>query len=215
MIVPEGIDTPFLQRFRESILGHVRRGFSFFIITGGGATARGYQEAARAVRGDLDRDDLDWIGIHATRLNAHLLRALFKEEAQERIVKNPTRSLHARAPIVIGAGWRPGWSTDYCAVMAAKKLGAKRLVNLSDIDYVYTKDPDEFPDAERLERVNWATFRSLIPDHWDPGLSAPFDPIAAREAEALKLEVAVMDGRDLDTFEHYLAGQPFRGTIIN
>jgi uridylate kinase len=214
LIVPEGIDTSFLQSFRECILDHVRRGFSFFIIAGGGRTSRAYQDAAHAVRGDLDRDDLDWIGIHSTRLNAHLLRALFKEEAQERIVKNPTRALHGRAPLIIGAGWRPGWSTDYIAVMAAKKLGTTKLVNLSDIDHVYTKDPEEFPDAEKLEQVDWKTFRSIIPDHWDPGLSTPFDPIAAKEAEALSLEVAVMNGRDLNSFENYLAGKPFIGTVI-
>ena len=215
LIVPEAIDTSFLQNFRTCILDHVRRGFSFFIITGGGATARGYQVAASEVRGDLDRDDLDWIGIHSTRLNAHLMRALFKEEAQERIVKNPTRSLHGRSPIIIGAGWRPGWSTDYIAVMAAKQLGAKKLVNLSNIDYVYTKNPKEFPDAEKLENVDWATFRTLIPDRWDPGLSSPFDPVAAKEAQTLKLEVAVMNGNNLSAFENYLAGQPFIGTTIS
>lgn len=214
LIVPDSLDVSFLKEFRACILDHLDRGFSFFIITGGGATARRYQEAGRAAQGDLDREDIDWLGIHAARLNAHLIRALFKEEAQERIVKNPTRSLRGTASIIIGAGWRPGWSTDYCAVMAAKKLDAKRLVNLSDIDYVYTKNPKEFPEAEKLERVDWTTFRTLIPDRWDPGLSSPFDPVAAREAEALELEVAVMNGRNLSEFGKYLAGAPFTGTII-
>src|SRR5690606_24495401 len=122
----------------------------------------------------------DWLGIHSTRLNAHLLRTLFIEEAQARIVKNPTHRIKARDAIVIGAGWKPGWSTDYCAVMAAKTLGAKKLVNLSNIDYVCDQDPREFPDAKRIERIDWDAFRKLIPDEWDPGLSAPFDPVAAR-----------------------------------
>lgn len=213
--MPDALDQSFLNRFRTCILDHLDRGFSFFIITGGGATARRYQEAGRAVRGDLDREDIDWLGIHATRLNAHLMRALFKDEAQERIVKNPTRSLRPRAPIIIGAGWRPGWSTDYCAVMAAARLGARRVVNLSDIDHVYTKDPKTFPEAEPLEKVSWATFRSLIPDHWDPGLSSPFDPVAAKEAERLGLEVAVINGRKLDEFGKYLSGEAFTGTVIS
>jgi uridylate kinase len=215
LIVPDGIDTGFLHNFRSVILDQVGRGVSFFIITGGGMTARSYQKAAQEVRGDLDRDDLDWIGIHSTRLNAHLMRALFKEEAQERIIKNPTRSIRGNSPIIIGAGWRPGWSTDYIAVMAAKQLGAKKLINLSNIDYVYTKDPREFPDAEKLEQVDWARFRTLIPDHWDPGLSSPFDPVAAKEAESLKLEVAVMNGRNTAEFENYLTGRPFKGTVIS
>ncbi len=48
-----------------------------------------------------------------------------------------------------------------------------------------------------------------------PGLSSPFDPIAAKEAERLRLEVAVMNGANLAEFEKYISGQPFIGTIIS
>jgi uridylate kinase len=214
--VPDEIDTTFLTNFRELLLKKIdQQSLSFFIITGGGKTARRYQDAANEVRGDLSREDLDWLGIHSTRLNAHLFRTLFSEQAQARIVKDPTRKFADGSSIVIGAGWKPGWSTDYCAVLAAKQLGAKKLVNLSNIDYVYTKDPRKFPDAVKIEKSNWADFRKLIPDHWDPGLSSPFDPIAAKEAEKLGLEVAVINGKKLDEFDNYLSGKPFAGTIIS
>ncbi len=216
LIVPDEIDTTFLTNFRELLLKKIdQQSLSFFIITGGGKTARRYQDAANEVRGDLSREDLDWLGIHSTRLNAHLFRTLFSEQAQARIVKDPTRKFADGSSIVIGAGWKPGWSTDYCAVLAAKQLGAKKLVNLSNIDYVYTKDPRKFPDAVKIEKSNWADFRKLIPDHWDPGLSSPFDPIAAKEAEKLGLEVAVINGKKLDEFDNYLSGKPFAGTIIS
>jgi uridylate kinase len=213
LIVPDGIDSEFLQSFRSFILDKVRRGFSFFIITGGGHTARAYQEAGRAARGDLHPEDIDWLGIHATRLNAHLMRAIFLDDAQTRIVKNPTRSIIPKKPIIIGAGWKPGWSTDYCAVMAAKRLGAKRVVNLSNID-AYTADPKTYPDAQKIEQTNWHDFRKLIPEHWDPGLSSPFDPVAAREAEHAGMEVAIINGAHLDELGKYLVGEPFVGTII-
>lgn len=214
LIVPGEIDLQFLQSFRSFILDKVRRGFSFFIITGGGQTARTYQEAGRHARGDLHPEDLDWLGIHATRMNAHLLRAVFLDDAQTRIVKNPTRAIIPKKPIIIGAGWKPGWSTDYCAVMAAKRLGAKKLINLSNIDHVYSADPKKDPAAQKIDTITWDAFRKLIPDKWDPGLSSPFDPIAAKEAQALGLEVAVMDGKNLTAFDDYLAGKPFEGTII-
>lgn len=215
LIVPGEIDTTFLHSFRDLILAEVAGGKSFFIITGGGKTARRYQEAAHEVRGDLNREDLDWIGIHSTRLNAHLLRTLFAEHAQARIVKNPTRRIRAHAPIVIGAGWKPGWSTDYCAVLAAKHLGAKKLVNLSNIDHVYSADPRKDPNAKKLEKLGWEDFRKIIPDHWDPGLSSPFDPVAAKEAESLGLEVVIMNGQNLNQFSNYLDGKPFVGTTIS
>lgn len=217
LLVPQGIDTDFLARFRSLILSKTQSGSSFYIVTGGGRLSRDYQEAAKAIRGtdELEREDVDWLGIHSTRLNAHLLRTVFIEEAQARIIKNPTHRFRGREAIVIGAGWKPGWSTDYCAVMAAKMLGAKKLVNLSNIDYVYTADPRKNPDAEKIEKISWADFRKLIPEEWDPGLSSPFDPVAAREAEALKLEVAIMSGANLEEFGNYLDGKPFMGTVVS
>ena len=71
------------------------------------------------------------------------------------------------------------------------------------------------PKAQKIEKISWADFRQLIPAEWDPGLSAPFDPIAAKEAERLGLEVAIMNGAYLDRFSAYLAGKPFVGTIIS
>lgn len=214
LIVPDGIDSAFLSALRASIFAHVKRGFSFYIVAGGGMTARSYQKAAEAVRGGLHPEDMDWLGIHATRLNAHLLKAVFKEEAQDRIVKNPTRSIRGIAPVIIGAGWRPGCSTDYDAVLAAKQLGAKRLVNLSNIDCVYTADPRHDPDARPIERITWDDFRAIIPDHWDPGLSSPFDPVASKLAQELGMEVAIMNGAKLEEFDRYLSGEPFKGTVI-
>jgi len=215
LIVPDGIDTAFLQAFRASVLRHLSRGLSFYIVAGGGMTARRYQKAVEETRGDLHPEDVDWLGIHSTRLNAHLLRALFKDEAQERIIKNPTRGIRGNDGVIIGAGWRPGWSTDYCAVMAAKQLGASRIVNLSNIDYVYTADPRKDPSATPIERISWADFRAIIPDHWDPGLSSPFDPVASKLAQEQKMEVAIINGAKIEEFDAYLEGQPFKGTVIS
>ena len=99
--------------------------------------------------------------------------------------------------------------------MAAKKLGAKKLVNLSNIDYVYTADPKKDPAATKIEKIDWQDFRELIPKEWDPGLSSPFDPVAAKEAQSLHLEVAILNGGNLDEFEKYLDGAAFAGTTIS
>ena len=214
LIVPDGIDTDFLTHFKALILEKVQRGFSFAIITGGGKIARHYQDAANKVT-PLSRQDLDWIGIHATRLNAQLLRNIFVGYAHPQIIKNPTIDIDADESVIIAAGWQPGCSTDYDAVLMAKNLGARRLVNLSNIDYVYTEDPHRNPNAVKIEKTSWAKFRNLIPKEWDPGLSSPFDPIAAKEAESLGLEVAVINGAKLEEFSNYLENKPFIGTVIS
>jgi uridylate kinase len=214
LIVPDPIDVNFLNQFKKIVLEKVQNGFTFSIIAGGGKTARRYQEAANAVT-PLSHQDTDWIGIHATRLNAQLLRNIFSGYAHPQIIKNPNKDIDADKPVIIAAGYKPGSSTDYDAVLMAKNLGATRLVNLSNIDYVYTADPKKNPDAKKIEKISWAEFRKIIPDHWDPGLSSPFDPVAAKEAEALGLEVAIINGTKLQEFSNYLEGKPFIGTVIS
>lgn len=123
--------------------------------------------------------------------------------------------IDADEPLIIAADWQPGCSTDYDAVLIVKNLGAKRLVNLSNTDYVYDSDPKKNPDAKKIEKISWTDFRNLIPAEWNPGLSSPFDPIAAKEAEAIGLEVAIINGAHLEEFSNYLDNKPFVGTIIS
>src|SRR3989338_6735138 len=85
IIVPDKIDTGFIENFKKLILKHLRLGKRFFIVTGGGQTARIYQQGAKQV-GRLTADDLDWLGIHASRLNGHLLRTIFKKEAHRHVL---------------------------------------------------------------------------------------------------------------------------------
>ncbi len=214
LIVPEEIDVEFLKKFRELVLKHVKQGKKFIIITGGGKTARRYQKAASEVR-PLDEEDLDWLGIHSTRLNAHLVRTIFRDVAHPVVVKNLTKKEAFKESVLVAAGWKPGCSTDYDAVLLAKNYNAKKLVNLTNIEYVYDKDPKKFPDAKKIEKISWADFRKIVGDEWDPGLNMPFDPVASKEAQKLGLEVAIMKGGDLKNFEDYIEGKSFKGTTIS
>lgn len=215
LIVPDVIDTTFLKRFKTFILEHIALGKRFVIITGGGKTARRYQDAARKVS-TLTSEDLDWLGLHATRLNGHLLRTIFRDVAHPVIITNPDEVLDIpkSAKLIVAAGYRPGASTDLRAVQIAVHLGATRLINLSNIDYAYDKDPNKHKDAHPIKHIDWSSFRTLLPDHWDPGLSSPFDPIAAREAEKCGIEVAIINGTKLTQVEKYIEGKKFLGTQV-
>ncbi len=216
LIVPDQIDTAFLTTLKALIVddaAHASR--RFIIITGGGRTARRYQEAAAAVT-KLTTDDLDWLGIHATRLNGHLVRTIFRNIAHPVMVTNPDEVLDVPSDtrLVVASGYRPGASTDLRAIQIAHRVGARKVINLSNIDYVYTADPRINPDAEKIETISWAEFRKIIPEKWDPGLSSPFDPVAAREAEQLGIEVAIINGAALCELGKYLNDEAFIGTKI-
>ncbi|NTW30874.1 MAG: UMP kinase [Candidatus Moranbacteria bacterium] len=216
MVVPGGIDREFLKSFKEFIEDEVGKGRRFIIVTGGGRTARSYIESAGEVTSVSD-EDRDWLGIHSTRLNAHLLRTVLRDYAYPRINTNP-HDLEdfyvATNPVLIAAGWRPGFSTDYCAALLGKYLDVDRIVNLSNIDYVYDQDPREFPDAKKFEKMTWSEFRALVGNEWSPGMNSPFDPIASKLAEEEGMEVAILAGANLGNVSRYLAGEPFMGTVI-
>ncbi len=214
LIVPaEGIDWRFLKEFRVFILEKIKQGNKFFLIAGGGRTARNYVAAAEQVV-KIERDDLDWLGIHATRLNAHLLRTVFRDQAHPEIIKNPLVKMRSSKKIIVASGWKPGWSTDYVAVIIAREYGAKTILNLSNIDYVYDKDPNKHKNAKMIEKINWPEFRKLVGNKWSPSLNAPFDPIASKKAQSLKLEVAILNGKNMGNLENYMAGKDFKGTVI-
>jgi len=213
LIVPDHIDVDFLTSFRALILSYIKKGKRFVLICGGGKTARMYQQAASQV-GNLRKDEIDWIGIHSTRLNAQLMHAIFLSWVHPYVISNPTKPFRFTKQILIAAGWEPGCSTDYDAVLLAKAVGAKKLANLSNIDCVYNKDPRVCGDACALPELSWKEYRKLIPKKWDPGLNAPFDPVAAKLAESFHMEVAILNGKDMDTVRQYFDGEKCKGTII-
>lgn len=215
LIVPDTIDTELLRNFKQFVEESVTEGKRVAVIAGGGKTTRRYQEAAAQVA-TLTDDDLDWLGIHATRLNAHLVRTILRDVAHPVIITNPDDVLDVpdSARVIVAAGYRPGSSTDLRAVQIAAHLGATKLINLSNIDYAYTDDPRTNPNAQKITETTWAEFRAILPTEWSPGLSSPFDPVAAREAEKNAIEVAIINGKQLDELRKYLKGESFIGSVI-
>lgn len=219
LIVPGEINWEFLKAFRALIVEQIEKGNRFIIVTGGGDVARKYQQAADKVT-ELTKDDMDWLGIHSTRLNAHLIKTIFRKYAHPRINKNPRTKedlmthFENGEGLMVAAGWRPGWSTDYVSTILAERLGAKTVINLSNIRYVCDKDPNKFDDAKEYKNIDWTEFRKIVGDEWDPGLNMPFDPIASKHAQELGLKVVIAEGKEIDNLRNIFDNKEFVGTII-
>lgn len=218
LIVPSGgIDTKFLTNLNAFIREQLSKNKSlqFFLVAGGGITTRHYQTAAKnVIHQELTADDLDWLGIHSTRLNAHLLRTIFRDIAHPFIIKHYDIIRKAAEPVVIASGWKPGWSTDFDAVLLCEDYNVKSIINLSNIDRVYDKDPKNNKNAKPIDKIKWSEFRKIVGDKWIPGLNAPFDPVAAKRAEEFGIKVAVLSGHDFKNVENYLQNKDFVGTVI-
>lgn len=217
ILVPDLPDAEYLKSFREVILKYVEEGKKFLIIVGGGKTARHYM----GVLGELGRVGVpqDWMGVHSGRLNAQLVRLAFGDEYVYPEIKNfPSEMPELSSitqPIIIGGSGKPGHSFNLGAVNFAEYVGARQIINLSNIDFVYSADPRENPDAVPYPEVDWDTYLTFIPDEWEPGLSTPFDLVASADAKKLGISVIFMKGTELDSFRKFLNGESFLGTTIH
>lgn len=214
-VYPDKINTEFLKKFRDFILEKIGMGYKFVIIIGGGKLCRQFQAAAAEVANVAD-EDKDWIGIHSTRLNAHLLRTIFREVAHPVLFKERFRIKDFDGySVIIGAGWQPGNSSDFVAIQIAVDLGINDVLILGKPDYVYTADFEKDSSANPVEKISWVDYMKLIPAEWNPGMSSPVDPVAARLAEKERLKVVVANAKDLENAERILEGKKFKGTVIS
>lgn len=215
LIVPNGgIDLEFLKKFNDFIRKKIAQKWRFFIVVGGGKLARHYIQAAKETVGSITDWDLDWLGIHSTRLNAHLVRTIFHDLAHPRIIENYEKKiLNLKESLVIASGWKPGRSTDYDAVVLAKDYNAKMIINMSNIPKVYDKDPKIHKKAKPLDKITWSEFKKLFDAKWRPGANVPFDPMAIDLAQKHCLIVYCI-GSDIDNLENVLSGREFIGTVV-
>lgn len=214
--MPDSIDVDFIKRFKSAVDKYLAENENrkLIIVVGGGKLARRYQEAYREILDTSTDYEADWIGITATYLNAQLLMAVFRIYCEEPVIKDPTADISFNGRILIGAGWKPGFSTDNDAVILAEKFGAPMLINLTNIKKVYTADPEIDKTATPIDHILWKDFRSIVGDEWKPGANAPFDPVAAKLASEIGLTVISAQGGNISNFEAILNGRPFTGTTI-
>nr|WP_212603987.1 UMP kinase [Entomospira nematocera] len=217
LVSPDGVDVEFLGKFNRLIREYLEKDTQrkVIIVVGGGAPAREYQQAARTLRSDVHNDELDWIGIAATKLNAQLIKTMFYDLCLEPVVQNPEIDAFSQGRILVGAGWKPGFSSDYDAAVLAHRFGSEILVNLSNISYVYSADPQKDANARPLKNMTWGELTELVGDSWTPGSNLPFDPIAAKFAREHTLRVIVANGKNIENLESILLDKPYEGTLIH
>jgi uridylate kinase len=217
IVAPDGVDELFLKDFvaliGEFLVKDDKR--RFILVIGGGGPARAWQSAYRNIASTTVNEEADWIGIMATRLNAQLVKAVMGEWCTQEVVYDPTQVEPLMGRVLVAAGWKPGFSSDYDAVLLAERFQADAVINLSNIEKVYTDDPKKNPDAKPIDTISWTDFCAMVGDEWTPGKNVPFDPVASRHAARLGLKVICAAGKNLPNLKKILLGEPFTGTTIS
>ena len=229
IICPGEPDTAFLTAFSAMIRSWLDENAErkLILVAGGGGPARIYQKAYRDVCSIAsagshttalslyNADEADWLGITATKMNAQLLKAIFSGLCTQEVINDPTAPIEFGGRILVASGWKPGFSTDTDAVYLAERFGAKTIINLSNIEKIYTDDPKTNPNAQPLDSIGWSDFRKMVGDEWVPGKNCPFDPVASKRAEQDGISVICAGGKDINNILAVLNEQNFIGTVIS
>jgi uridylate kinase len=183
------------------------RGHQIIVVCGGGKPAREWIGLARKLGADARTQDR--LGIHATHLNALLLIAALGPDAHPHIHRRGSeikRNLGDR--ILVGGGHLPGSSTDYRAVLFAEAAGADLVVNATDVDGVYDKDPEKHADAVKLEKTTYTRLEEIIIENTKqtPGEYALFDLKAVRRLKKTGIPLIIVDGTDPEEIKRAVEG---------
>lgn len=186
------------------------------VTTGGGRTAREYIRLGRDL--GLTEVELDEVGIEVTRLHARLLAARIGPPCPSRppmTVSEAVHELRHASPVVLG-GTEPGHTTDGVAALLAVRVRAARLVNATDVDGIYERDPRKDPAARRIDRMGWSEFRAMVAasTSTEAGQNFLFDRLGVDLLARVGIPLFVVDGRDLANLEVALRGGRFRGSRV-
>lgn len=192
-----------------------RSHYNFALICGGGKTAREYTNVAKKL--SLSEEKQDILGIDATRMNARLMLFVLQGLTTDKIytkIENMVSDFGGK--ITICGGMKPGQRTDKVAALLAKKLKIKTLINLTNVDGVYDKDPNAYSDAKIIKSLNYDRYCELsgLKKH-KPSYHFVFDFDAAEICHMEGIKVIIINGNKLDNLNLFLSEKEFIGSIID
>jgi len=191
-----------------------RRVQGLIVVVGGGGLARLYIKVARELGANETLCDL--MGIKSTQLNARLLIAGLQEDVYP-IVPNNVQEVDTAfesGKIVVLGGLRPGQSTNAVVAVSAESINADLLINATDVDGVYTADPEKDPNAKKLDEIGAEEFlkKVLSKELW-AGSYELFDPVAIKIVKRSRIPTRIISGRKVGNIERVIKGEKL-GTLI-
>lgn len=163
------------------------------VVTGGGEAARRYIESARKL--GADQATLDEIGTEVSRINARLLIVALGPLAYPYPPDTLEEAVKAASvgKVVVAGGFQPGQSTNAVASLLAERLSASLLVNATDVDGVYDRDPKKYSGAKLLKEIDVAHLKRIL-EGGDvyPGTYDLMDPLALKIIERSKIPTRIV-----------------------
>jgi uridylate kinase len=162
-----GIDLGVLAPITCDIAAAVASGAEICLVVGAGNIYRGLM----AAEAGMDRARADYMGMLATVMNALALQtAIERQGAAARVlsaipmpticeayIRDKALDHLAKGRVVIFAGGtgNPFFTTDTAAALRAAEMGCDALLKATQVDGVYSADPETTPNARRYDRLSY------------------------------------------------------------
>lgn len=160
-----GIDFEKVLSICTEIKEIVALGVEVAIVVGGGNFWRGRSNK------QMDRCTSDYIGMLGTTMNALAIGDAFKQLKQDVRVQTGVemrqiaeyyikdraiKHLEKGRVVIFGCGTgSPFFSTDTAAALRANEINADALLKATNVDGIYDKDPQKYPDAQKISSITY------------------------------------------------------------
>jgi uridylate kinase len=215
IIAPEKPSTELFQEIAKTVHALKSKKCEVLIVTGGGGPARMFMEAAKKF--GASPVELDKIGIDVTRLHARMLISALGEIAEPKPMTTFEAAVSAalKNKVPVMGGTTPGHTTDAVAAMLAKVSRSDMLIFFSDVDGVYTADPNRDPKAKKIEAMTTRELgKRFATVKVEPGMKTIIDPVAAKLIERSKFKTLFMGVHEIKRLPKILEGASHSGTTI-
>lgn len=211
VLLAKDINDSFIHDLSK-LFSRLSKKFRLFIVVGGGHIARSYITRGRSL--GFSEEQLDLLGIAVTRINARFM-SMTLPQANKIIPEVTADAAVMKKSIVVMGGTRPGHSTDMVGAELAEKAGAARLIIATNVDGVFDKDPNKYPDAKQLSSVHIDELLSMYGGTWNTaGKNIVIDGPALHLIKQVKLRTLVVNGLRLNELEKAIENESFDGTTI-
>ena len=213
-IFPSKLESKRILEYTKIFRKLSREGHKIVIISGGGEEARKYITVARELGGSELVCDI--FGIEVSRLNAFLLITSLENDAYPEPPKNimDLKKAFEIGKIVVMGGLLPGQSTNAVGILSAEAIGADLFINVTNVDGVYTEDPQKSTTAKKLSVISTnELLKIVLAGELLAGSYELFDPVAIKIVERSKIPSWIIDGKKPENIIRVIKGDAI-GTLI-
>ncbi|NVM27640.1 MAG: UMP kinase [Candidatus Helarchaeota archaeon] len=210
------IKVELIKKFTKTLESLLKEGHEIVVVVGGGIEARKYITAMRAL--GASEGYCDEIGIRVSRVNARLLISALKGlvyPIPPRTLEETLQAASIRRLVILG-GLQPGQSTNAVAAIVAELINAKMLINVTDVDGIYSADPNKDPNAEKFDEIATEQLFKLIdkPQATLAGKYELFDYLALKIIERSKIYTHFISGTNPENIVKVVKGEKVGTRII-